>query len=134
MSEIEKMILENDFDSLKIFFLKYENTEIELKENLDPLIDDYGLLIIFILLEIAKDRNISFWYDHVSYYLSIGLSHIDGAERLSLLMLKRSLKLDFKKDTIRAILDFKKPPEIILTNKEYDYYLKMLNSKGTSAP
>ncbi len=120
-----KIILENYSQELRNNFLILENKEDELRELVGPLFDLYGIFIIYILIEIAFSRNIPFWFNQIGFFLSFYFSHINGAERISLEMFKRSFELNSQDIlTLQAILDFRYPPEIILTEKEYDYYIK----------
>ncbi|MFH6946678.1 hypothetical protein [Flavobacterium sp. FlaQc-50] len=130
MNQIKELILKNDFKNLNDYLLQYEDKESELRSLIYPLCDEYGLSIIYILLDVAYSRNISFWFNQVGYFLSFSFSHINGAERMALAMFKKSFEIDSNDVlTLRAILDFNNPPEIILTEDEYKYYSEILNEK-----
>jgi len=129
MYNLENFILNNKFDDFKEVLLLHEFDEMKIKDLLNPLIDNYGLIIIYILIDIAYDRNKSFWYNQVGYYLSFSLSHVNGAERMSLAMFKKSFEIEPSDITLRAILDFRNPPEIVLTDLEYNYYSKLLKKQ-----
>ena len=48
---------------------------------------------------------------------------------MALSMFKKSFEIDPNDNlTIKAILDFRDPPEIILTDIEYNYYSKFLSN------
>lgn len=129
MEKIENLIINNDFINLRESILIFEHNEDELRITLSPLADEYGLIIISILTEIAYLRSNAFWFNQIGYFLSFNFSHIDGAGRMALSMFKKSFEIDPNDNlTIKAILDFRDPPEIILTDIEYNYYSKFLSN------
>lgn len=125
MKNLEKLIIDNEYSTLKKILLTYESDEIKIRSLLNPLIDKYGLFILHLLLEIAYQRNLSFWFNQIGYYLSFSLSHVNGAERMSLAMFKKSFEIEPNILILKAILDFRYPPEIVLTDVEYNYYSKL---------
>jgi hypothetical protein len=48
---------------------------------------------------------------------------------MSLAMFKKSFEIEPSDITLRAILDFRNPPEIVLTDLEYNYYSKLLKKQ-----
>lgn len=124
MKKAQKLIEHNDFKELKKYFLKYENDTKGLESILYSLVDE-ALNLIFILTVIANERNVTFWYNIIGDFLLIGVPSIPGSERLALYMYKKSFEINPKdKETLRAILDFKKHDIRVLTDLEYKYYSK----------
>lgn len=127
MEKIEELILLNNFNEIKDYLISFEDKESELRDLVHLLCDEYGLFVVYMLVDLAYSRNIPFWFNQVGYLLSFSFSHIDGAERMALAMFKKSFEFDSNDITIlEAILDFKSPPEIILTDSEFQYYSKLL--------
>lgn len=130
MKEIKEFIESNDFEQSVRYFEKYENNEYEVKLLIDNLIENYGLFIIYILTFISLKKNSPFWFNIAGYTLSFYLSHIEGAERTALAMFKKSFDINPNDNsTLNAILDFRNPPEIILTSKEFVFYSNLLTDR-----
>ena len=125
MENIKNFIKSNNFEECVNYFEELENNEYEIKSLINELMEENGLFIIYILLFISQKRNKSFWFNITGYTLSFYLSHIEGAERTALNMFKKSFEINPNDNiTLKAILDFKNPPEKILTNEELKYYSK----------
>lgn len=125
MGKIKNFIESNNFEECVNYFQELENNEYEIKSLINEQIGEYGLFIIYILLSISHKRNTSFWFNITGYTLSFHLSHIEGAERTALNIFKKSFEINPNDNTtLKAILDFKNPPEKILTNKELEFYSK----------
>lgn len=125
MEKLNIFIENNNFEECVNFLEKYENNESDIKLLINMYIENNYIFIIYLLIFISHKKNIPFWYNITGYTLSFYLSHIDGAERTALSMFKKSFELDPKDSlTLDAILDFRNPPEKILTPMEIEYYLK----------
>jgi len=127
MNALEKLISDNNFKEISNYLFYFEDKEDELRNMIEPLCDGYGLTIIYIIAEMAYSRKIPFWFNQAGYFLAFNFSHIDGAQRMSLAMFKKSFDIDpTDVSTLTALLDFREPPEIILTDNEYEYYSTLL--------
>jgi hypothetical protein len=132
MDILEKLISENNLGEINNYLLHFENKEDALRAAITPLCDEYGLAIIFILTDMAYSRKNPFWFNQTGYFLAFNFSHIDGSQRMSLAMFKKSFEINPNdKSVLTAILDFNGPPEIVLTDNEFKYYSGILESKFT---
>ena len=130
MNALEKLISDNKFDEISNYLLHFEEKQDELRNTIDPLCDEYGLIIIHIIGDMAYSRKIPFWFNQAGYFLAFNFPHLDGAQRMSLAMFKKSFDINPKDiSVLNAILDFRQPPEIVLTDTEYEYYSAILKQK-----
>ncbi len=126
MKKAQKLIEHNDFKELSKYLLQFEDDKTGLESILYKMVDE-ALILIFLMTTIANKRNITFWYNIIGDFLLIGTPSIAGSSRLALHMFKKSFEINPKdKDTLRAILDFKKYYIGILTDSEFKYYSEFL--------
>ncbi|WP_227430275.1 hypothetical protein [Psychrobacter sp. I-STPA6b] len=122
-----EIFLNNEYESIFRVLISLENDEESVKKLFFDLKDDCGLFALGLIVEVAYKRNISFWFEMISFLYQFFYHYIDGSQQLSLYYLIKAHMLDSNNtNTLRAILDFGGPPEIVLTEEQKKYYASKL--------
>tara|TARA_R110002050_G_scaffold299942_1_gene467035 strand:- start:90 stop:530 length:441 start_codon:yes stop_codon:yes gene_type:complete len=126
MKEID-FLKKNNFSEAVELLEKYENKDNDLRNLIIQSSDEYRLILLALLLDIAYRKNISFWFENIAYFYSFNFDFLDGAQKTSLFYFKKAHKLDVNSERILgAILDFQLPPEKILSLEEATVFANKL--------
>lgn len=118
MNEINFFKTNNFSEGIK-FLEKYEGKENALRTLILQNIEEHGIILLSMLLDIAYRKNTSFWFKSIAFFYSFSFHYIDGAQKTALFYLIKAHELNKKDESIlEAILDFQLPPEIILNYQE----------------
>jgi hypothetical protein len=124
---IKELLKSNNFKGCIEELEKLENKEDAVRDIVISNFEDYGLILLNLLTDIAHRRNNIFWYMNLAFLYSFNFHYLDSGEQTALYYFLKAHKLDEENITIiECILDFSLPPEVILSPVEVNFYVEKL--------